>query len=126
MSCESCRNADLTEETKAVKRASEITQVYDRQNRRLWIAIIVLAASMVIMAASMVWQSMNQQRIVTEAIQQSQSAFNEAMLHALNTVAEMEVTTETTTTEVTQDTGDGNGNNVYLQENGTYNDGGAE
>lgn len=126
MGCESCKHTDLTEETKAVKRASEITQVYDRQNRRLWIAIIVLAASMVIMAASMVWQSMNQQRIVTEAIQQSQSAFNEAMLHALNTVAEMEVTTETTTTEVTQDTGDGNGNNVYLQENGTYNEGGAE
>lgn len=52
---------------------------------------------------------------------------NEAVLNALNTVAEMEVTaTETTTTEVTQDTGEGNGNNIYQQENGTYNESGVE
>lgn len=119
MSCETCKNKpDLTEETTAVKRASEITQVYDRQNRRLWIAIIVLAASMVVMAGCMVWAVTNAQRLA-----------NDAMWEALNTVAEMEVTSETTTTttEVYQDTGDGQGNNVYLDGDGTtYNEGGVD
>lgn len=126
MSCETCKgHTDLTEETKAIKRASEITQVYDRQNRRLWIAIIVLAASMIVMAGCMVWQSMNQQKAVTEAIQRSQDTFNEAMLEALYAVADMEVTSETTT--VNQDTGEGGGNAVYQAgEYATYDEGGAE
>lgn len=120
MSCETCKgHTDLTEETKAVKKAAEIANVYDRQNRRLWIAIIVLAASMIVMAGCMVWAVANAQRLA-----------NDAMWEALNTVAEMEVTSETTTTtttEVTQDTGEGNGNNVYLDgDNTTYNEGGGD
>lgn len=119
MSCETCKgHTDLTEETKAVKRASEITQVYDRQNRRLWIAVIVLAACMMVMAGCMVWAVTNVQKVA-----------NEAMWQALNTVAEMEVISETTTTttEVYQDTGDGQGNNVYLDGDGTtYNEGGVD
>lgn len=117
MSCETCKgHTDLTEETKAVKRASEITQVYDRQNRRLWIAVIVLATSMIVMAGCMVWAVTNAQKLV-----------NDAMWNALNTVAEMEVTSETTTTTVNQDTGEGEGNNVYQAgEFATYDEGGAE
>ena len=93
MSCETCKgHSDLTEEAKAVKRASEITQVYDRQNRRLWIAIIVLAASIVVMAGCMVWAVTNAQRLA-----------NDAMWEALNTVAEMEVVSETTTQTVEGD-----------------------
>lgn len=117
MSCETCKgHTDLTEETNAVKCASEITQVYDRQNRRLWIAIIVLAASMIVMAGCMVWAVTNAQRLA-----------NDAMWQALNTVAEMEVTGETTTTTVNQDTGEGEGNNVYQAgEFATYDEGGAE
>ena len=117
MSCETCKgHSDLTEETKAVKRASEITQVYDRQNRRLWIAIIVLAASMVVMAGCMVWAVTNAQRLA-----------NDAMWNALNTVAEMEVVSETTTTTVNQDTGEGGGNAVYQAgEYATYDEGGAD
>lgn len=118
MSCESCKShTDITEETKAVKRASEITQVYDRQNRRLWIAIMALAASMVIMAGCMIWAVTNAQQLA-----------NDAMWNALNTVAEMEVISETTTTttEVYQDTGEGSGNNVYLDgDSTTYNEGGG-
>ena len=118
MSCETCKNhtTDLTEETKAVKKAAEIANVYDRQNRRLWIAVIVLAASMIVMAGCMVWAVTNAQRLA-----------NDAMWNALNTVAEMEVTSETTTTTVNQDTGDGEGNNVYQAgEFATYDEGGAE
>lgn len=91
MSCETCKNkTDLSEETVAVKKASEITQVYDRQNNRLWIVIIILAASLVVMAGCMIWTVTNAQRLA-----------NDAMWNALNTVAEMEVTSETTTTTQT-------------------------
>ena len=115
MSCETCKgHTDLSEETKAVKKAAEIANVYDRQNRRLWIAIIVLAASMIVMAGCMVWAVTNAQRLA-----------NDAMWNALNTVADMEVTSETTT--VTQDTGEGGGNAVYQAgEFATYDEGGAE
>lgn len=118
MSCETCKNkADLSEETVAVKKASEITQVYDRQNKRLWIAIIILAVSLVVMAGCMVWTVTNAQRLA-----------NDAMLTALEEVAEVEVVEETTTTtEVIQDTGEGNGNNVYLDgDSTTYNESGVE
>lgn len=116
MSCETCKShtPNLDEATVAVKKASEITQVYDRQNRRLWIAVIVLAACMMVMSGCMIWTVSNIQRIT-----------NEAMLNALNTVAEMEVTSETTT--VNQDTGEGGGNAVYQAgEYATYDEGGAE
>ena len=115
MSCETCKgHTDLTEETKAVKKAAEIANVYDRQNRRLWIAIIVLSVAMIVMAGCMVWAVTNAQRLA-----------NDAMWNALNTVAEMEVTSETTT--VTQDTGEGGGNAVYQAgEFATYDEGGAE
>lgn len=93
MSCETCKSkpSDLSEATVAVKKASEITQVYDRQNRRLWIAIIVLAAALVVMAGCMIWTVTNIQRIT-----------NDAMLNALNTVAEIGVTQETTTTQTVE------------------------
>ena len=110
MSCETCKgHSDLTEETKAVKRASEITQVYDRQNRRLWIAIIVLAASMVVMAGCMVWAVTNAQRLA-----------NDAMWEALNTVAEMEVVSETTTT--TTQTVEGDSATINNVDGEQYND----
>lgn len=121
MSCESCKGhtPDLDEATAAVKKASEITQVYDRQNRRLWIAVIVLAACMMIMAGCMVWQSTNQQRIVTEAIQESQDTFNEAVLEALYAVSEIETTTETVTTTQTVEGDSATINNVEGEQ---YND----
>lgn len=124
MNCETCKgHTDLTEETKAVKKAAEIANVYDRQNRRLWIAIIVLAASMIVMAASMIVMA----RCMVWAVTNAQRLANDAMWQALNTVAEMEVTGETTTTTVNQDTGEGEGNNVYQAgEFATYDEGGAE
>lgn len=114
-----CDKNNLADEIFAVKKASEITQVYDNQNKRLWIAIIALTVALILMAGCMVWAAINAQTIA-----------NNAMWEALNTVAEMEVveettTTTTTTTEVVQDTGEGSGNNVYLDGDGTiYNEGG--
>lgn len=113
MSCEGCKHDNMTDEAKAVRATSEMAQRY----KMLCRAVIALVIGFAIMAICMVWTVTNAQRIA-----------NEAVLQALNTVAEMEVTSETTTTtEVTQDTGEGNGNNVYLDgDNTTYNEGGGD
>lgn len=114
MSCETCKSkTDLSEETTAIRAASDMAQKY----KMLYRAVIVLVLGFVIMAGCMVYAVTNAQRIA-----------NEAVLEALYTVAEMEITTETTTTtEVIQDTGEGSGNNVYLDgDNTTYNEGGGD
>lgn len=110
MACDGCA------EEKGIERAAEssrlmgdMVQMYDKQNRRLWIALLACVACLVIMSGCMIWTVQNAQRIA-----------NEAMANALEAVAEIGVTREETTTTVTQDTGEGIGNNVYLQENGTY------
>ena len=104
MGCESCRNheaEDIAGATKEARLMSDMVQAYDRQNRRLWVAVLALAGSLVITAGCMVWAVLNAQNLA-----------NEAMSNALNSVAEIGVTEETITT-VTQDTGEGSGNNVY-------------
>lgn len=88
---------------------------HEKENKRLWVALLCCIAALMLMAGSAVYAVSNAQRIA-----------NEAMLNALNSVAEIGATSETSTTTVTQDTGEGSGNNVYLQENGTYNESGAE
>lgn len=111
MECKTCKNkSELTEEAKAVRVAQDMAQRY----RLLCGAVIALVIGFVVMAACMVYAVTNAQQIA-----------NEAVLEALYTVSEMEVTSETNTT-VTQDTGEGNGNNIYQQENGTYNESGVD
>lgn len=87
----------------------------ERENKRLWVAVMTLAIALMVMGGCLLWGVTNAQRLA-----------NEAVLNALNTVAEMEVTHEETTTTVTQDAGAGSGNNIYQQENGTYNERGGE
>lgn len=117
MSCETCRSReaeDIAGATKESRLMADMVQAYDRQNRRLWVAVLALAGTLVITAGCMVWAVTNAQRIA-----------NEAMLNALNSVAEIGVTTEETT--VTQDTGEGSGNNVYQAgEYATYDEGDSE
>lgn len=91
MSCETCKAKDATTEAaKSGRLMSDMVQAYDRQNRRLWVAVLTLAACLVVTAGCMIW-------VVTNA----QSLANEAMLNALNSVAEIGVTQETTTTTQT-------------------------
>lgn len=95
MSCETCRNReaeDIAGATKESRLMADMVQAYDRQNRRLWVAVLTLAGSLVITAGCMVWAVTNAQRIA-----------NEAMLNALNSVAEIGVTEETITTTTTQE-----------------------
>lgn len=126
MSCENCTNhtehtpeVDFTKEAAQTGRiVADMVQAYERQNRRLWAAVIALALSVVVMAGCALWTVTNSQHIM-----------NDAMYDALQAVAEFEVVEETTTTttEVTQDTGEGSGNNVYLDgDSTTYNESGAE
>lgn len=117
MSCETCRSReaeDIAGATKESRLMADMVQAYDRQNRRLWVAVLALAGTLVITAGCMVWAVLNAQNLA-----------NEAMLNALNSVAEIGVTTEETT--VTQDTGEGSGNNVYQAgEYATYDEGDSE
>lgn len=121
----------IVEQSAAVSRMmADVLQRHEHENKRLWAAVIVLALAFCVMAGCMVWTVQNAQRVATEAatqaIRESQEVMNEAMLTALDTIAEIGVTEETTTTTVTQDTGEGTGNNVYQQEGGTYNESGVE
>lgn len=97
------------------RKIADALEKHERENKRLWIALLCAIAALLLMAGSAVY-----------AVSHAQAIANEAMLNALNTVAEIGATAETSTTTVTQDTGEGSGNNVYLQENGTYNESGAE
>ena len=95
MSCESCRNHEaegIAGATKEARLMADMVQAYDRQNRRLWVAVLALAGSLIITAGRMVWAVLNAQNLA-----------NEAMLNALNSVAEIGVTEETTTTTTTQE-----------------------
>lgn len=88
MSCETCKSkTNLTEETKAIRGAAEMAQKY----KLLCRAVIALVIGFVVMAGCMVWAVVNAQKIA-----------NDAVLEALNTVAEMEVTQETTTTQTVE------------------------
>lgn len=91
MGCETCKN-DMTEEAKAVRAAQDMAQKY----KLLCRAVAALVAGFIVMVGCMVW-----------AVTNAQTIANEAVLKALETVAEMEVITETTA--VTQDTGEGDG-----------------
>lgn len=105
----------IQESVQVARLMNDILSQHERENKRLWMAVITLALCVVVMAGCMVWAVMNVQNVA-----------NEAMLNALNTVAEIGVTT-TETTEVTQDTGEGSGNNVYQSgEYATYDEGGVE
>lgn len=102
---------DIVEETTAIKAAAEVAQKY----RILCRAVIALAFGFFVMVGCCIWAVVNAQTIA-----------NNAMLDALMAVSEMEVTS-TTTTSITQDTGEGTGNNVYLDgDSTTYNESGTD
>lgn len=110
MACDSCK-PNLEQETRAIRGAAEMAQKY----RILVRAVIALAFGFFIMVGCCIWAVVNAQTIA-----------NNAMLDALMAVSEMEVTS-TTTTSVTQDTGEGTGNNVYLDgDSTTYNESGVD
>ena len=84
MSCETCKNREsetIDGATKEARLMSDMVQAYDRQNRRLWVAVLALAGTLVITAGCMVWAVLNAQNLA-----------NEAMLNALNSVAEIGAT----------------------------------
>ena len=99
--------------------ARVVADMTAKQDRTMKVVLGLWVATVLIMAAAFMWTVSNIQRVA-----------NEAVLTALETVAELEVTSETTTTtsttEVVQDTGEGGGNNVYLDGDGTtYNEAGG-
>ena len=114
MGCESCKG-DREQVKMSAETARVVADMTAKQDRTMRIVLGLWVATVLIMAAAFMWTVSNIQRVA-----------NEAVLTALETVAELEVTSETTTTEVVQDTGEGSGNNVYLGgDNTTYNEAGG-
>lgn len=112
---------NLEKERSAVESAVKIARLmgdqmeqHERENKRLWAALVASIVALLIMAGAMLFGVINAQRMM-----------NEAVLNALNTVAETEVVSETTT--ITQDTGEGTGNNIYQSgESAEYYESGVE
>ena len=98
MACADCKNEKNEVEVSAqtARIVADMNRGRDRRFTMLFVGGVVSVIAILVMAACMVWTVNNAQKIA-----------NEAMLNALNTVAEIGVTQETTT--VTQDTGEGNG-----------------
>lgn len=96
---------DIVEETRAIRGAAEMAQKY----RILVRAVIALAFGFFIMVGCCIWAVVNAQTIT-----------NEAMIQALNTVAEIGVTQETTTT--TTQAVDGDSATINNVEGEQYND----
>lgn len=117
----------LEKDKDALKQASETSRImadmmqyHERENKRLWCAVLALAAAFAIMAGCMVWTVVNAQKVA-----------NEAMMNALNAVAEIGVTQDETTTTTTQTVeGDSaainNGDWEEYHDNATKNEGTAE
>lgn len=82
---------------------------HEKENKRLWVALLCCIAALMLMAGSAVYTVSNAQRIA-----------NEAMLNALNSVAEIGVTQETTTT--TTQTVEGDSATINNVDGEQYND----
>ena len=75
-----------------------------KTNNRLWIALVSVIALFSIVCGCLLYTVCTAQAHVSRAIAESQEVFNQALIEALNTVADMEVEKEvvTTTTTTTQ------------------------
>ena len=109
MSCDNRKGHSdpVTQAAETGRVMSDMMQKYDAQNRRLWVAVLALAAALLVSAGCMIWAVTNAQKIA-----------NEAMLNALNSVAEIGVTQETTTTQ----TVDGDSATINNVDGEQYND----
>lgn len=111
MSCESCKHDNLTDEAKAVRAAQEMAQRY----KFLCRAVAALVVGFAIMTGCMVWAIVNAQQIA-----------NDAVMAALNTVAEMEVIHEETTQTVEGDSATINNGSWEQYNDNAVNEGGGD
>lgn len=115
----------IEKERETMKQATETARIiagmmkhHDRENKRLWAALVACIVALLMMGGVMVYGIVNGQKM-----------FNEAMLNALNTVAEIGITAETTTTTTQTVEGDSATiNNVDGEQynDSTVNEGGGE
>lgn len=114
--------ADSVKQAMLLARVSnDASEKADRQNKRLWLALAGSIIGNVILAIVMVYSVIYMQA-------HAQEMLNKGLENALQTIAEIQIKGSTTTNEttITQDTGEGSGNNVYQAgENATYSEGDA-
>lgn len=93
MACPDCKNEKNEVEVSAqtARVVADMNRGRDRRFTMLFVGWIVSVIAILVMAACMIW-----------AVNNAQNVANQAVLNALNTVAEMEVTQETTTTQTVE------------------------
>lgn len=103
------------------KVTNDASEKADRQNKRLWLAlagsIIGNMILVIVMVCSVIYMQAHAQEML-----------NTGLENALQAIAEIQIegTTTTNETTITQDTGEGFGNNVYQAgEDATYSEGDA-
>lgn len=102
----------LSNATATARIVADMMQQHERENKRLWMVIIVQALVSIVIAACMVWAMKNVQNVANEAVKE-----------ALATVAEIGVVEETTTTTTTTTQSvDGDNATINNGEWGQYND----
>lgn len=83
------REIRSVEDSSAAARVmSDTLQFYDKENKRLWIAVLSMIAAVIIMAGCMVYVAVNGQHMI-----------DAAMWKALNTTGETTITTTEQTVE---------------------------
>lgn len=95
MACNCGEKHSIDQAVSDARLMAEIVQKYEHQNNRLFAVLLASVCSLLVLAGCMVWAIINAQTIA-----------NDAMLNALNTVAEIKVTEETTTTTTQTAEGD--------------------
>ena len=101
---------------------AEILQRQDKENKRLWIANVVSWVAVAFLLVCMVYQNANMDKIVSKSIAEAQETFNQAMIEALNTVADLEVIGDTTTTTTNTQTIEGDSAVINNVDGEQYND----
>lgn len=99
--------AEIERSVSVERMMAKVMQNHENENKRLWKVVIILIVTLAIMACCMIWCVVNIQSIA-----------NEAVINALNSVAEIGVT-ETTTTAQTVEGDSATINNVDGEQ---YND----
>ena len=87
MACNCGEKHSIDQAASDARLMADMVQKYERQNNRILAVLMASVCSLLVLAGCMVWAIINAQTIA-----------NDALLNALNTVAEIGVTEETTTT----------------------------
>ena len=128
VSCDKCSNsAKKILDDMADRRWDDVVKLTNSacRLRTITIAVLVVVAVLLCVCVFLISKTSEQEKQI-HALQGEVDSIQQILADGV-VVLETETTTETTYTSIKQDTGEGSGNNVYLDgDNATYNQTGGE